>query len=314
MDSELTECAGGTCKCHTGNYFNIDFKSCVPQLGEFQKCDTDDMCLGQMTCSNFHECTCGEDKYFKNTSNVCAEKKSLNGYCDRQNECSDKKNLICLNNECSCPSETYTWDTDNHKCRFTYTIECVNDNECDESKDLKCRDYLERCNCPSNQSGKICDCRRNVQYWNGFECMNRKSFSSSCNFTTECRNELICLDNMCRCQFFEKRDGDECRRRCPEQSLFFRDKCYFFTQSTRTASQANNLCESLNVGDRSWEIAEIRGGIENEFTSYVRYNKITEAFWILDDDDGVIKNFNVDSFKTNIPASTHLRVICTDDD
>ncbi|RNA02965.1 prion-like-(Q N-rich) domain-bearing 25 [Brachionus plicatilis] len=315
LDSELTVCAGdGKCRCREGNYLSKDVKSCVRQLGEFEKCEQSEMCLGEMTCSSYHECTCGQDEYFKNTTNECVTKKSLNGYCDRHNECSDQKNLICLNNECSCPNLTYTWDTNDKKCKFTYTIECVENDECDESKGLRCTDYLQRCNCPSNQSGKICDCKKNDQYWNGLECVNRKSFSSSCTSSSECRNELICLDNMCRCQFFERRDGNECNRRCPEVAVFYGGKCYFFSEVTRAANQARGYCENLNVGSEDWELAEIRNGMQSEFTSYLRHNSITDAFWIMDDDDDRIKNFRIDSFNTDISSSTQLKVICVEDD
>ncbi|RNA04905.1 prion-like-(Q N-rich) domain-bearing 25 [Brachionus plicatilis] len=284
LDSEQTKCSSdGKCRCPEGHYFSKEARSCVKQLVEWETCEENEMCLSEMSC-NQYACSCGQDKFFRKTTNKCIEKKSLNAYCNKDDECSDKKNLLCLNKNCSCSKEKYTWNTNAKRCKLTYSMECNDHDDCDESKGLQCIDYLDRCFCPSNKSGKICDCKKNEQYWNGLKCISKKSFSNSCKMSSECRKDLVCLDSMCRCQFYEKEN-----------------------KVSKSASEADSYCKSLTVGSEDdWKLAKISPGIENEFASYVRHRNIKGDFWIKDK-NGKMKNFRINSFYNDITLKTPLK-------
>ena len=265
-----------------------------------------------MICDNKDfVCICETDKYYHQETHQCFNQKTFKQQCSKDDECLVKENLKCLNDECSCENSTYTWDSDLKSCKYTYNIICINENDCSKSSKLKCKDYTERCMCPSDKSGKICDCERNKEFWNGFNCVKKKSFGHSCQNSFECNDELVCLDNNCRCEFYQKKEGgDKCKNECYVDTLYYNGKCYCFTNETKMASDSEEYCKkSKPCSNKDFNIANIKNiNIETEFTQYLRHLGSEEAYWIKYDGD--FKNFRINKFNSDIQEHINLRIIC----
>ncbi|RNA31430.1 hypothetical protein BpHYR1_038765, partial [Brachionus plicatilis] len=104
------------------------------------------------------------------------------------------------------------------QCSSLKGLTCQND-DCNTSKNLTCTDFTNRCNCPSNETFKICDCSNSVdKYWNGSSCVDGKSYSLFCYSSFECKvkqEKLTCRDNICQCEENEKFELNECIEKCP---------------------------------------------------------------------------------------------------
>ncbi|RNA20905.1 hypothetical protein BpHYR1_000841 [Brachionus plicatilis] len=222
LDSDITNCLNNICSCPTGQYYHEGLSKCVTRLGEFEVCDND---------------------------TIMQSKKSINSMCDNDWQCSSLKGLTCQSNRCLCTLNTHTWDTTNEECRLTYsTLSCISDDDCNTSENLLCTDFTDRCNCPSNETFKICDCSNSVdKYWDGSSCVDGKSYGLFCNSSFECKvkqEKLTCRDNICQCEENEKFELNECIEKCPVGTQILNDQCLDFSTAAdeKSIGQVGSFC------------------------------------------------------------------------
>ncbi|CAF0782762.1 unnamed protein product [Adineta steineri] len=94
------------------------------------------------------------------------------------NHCYPDRYLVCRNNTCQCPINTY-WD-DKSKCVnqlfVDSTLACQYDNWCRQDMNLTC--HYGKCQCPV------------TTYWSNKTCAPQLLAGAPCNTSDQCRNDL----------------------------------------------------------------------------------------------------------------------------
>ena len=126
--------------------------------------------IGSIVVSLSNESVVGEINYDKISLAY-----RYNQSCDH---CYPDRYLVCRNNTCQCPLNTF-WD-DESKCLNQLFVDsvlaCKNDNWCRQDMNLTCQ--YGKCQCPVQA------------VWNNKTCFPRLLAGASCNTSNQCRNDL----------------------------------------------------------------------------------------------------------------------------
>ncbi|RNA31585.1 prion-like-(Q N-rich) domain-bearing 25 [Brachionus plicatilis] len=310
LDSDLTECLSSICSCPTGKYYNETNQRCQPRLGQSESCFNTTMCLEGLTCDLSHVCSCPIDQFYINSSVGCSQKKLVNSSCNSDYECSVSKGLTCQNNLCQCSPTTHTWNS--NECKKTYDQSCNSDDECNSLEHLFCIDQTNRCNCPSTQTGKICDCKKSEdKYWDGLSCKNTKSFGAACSDPYECSSskELTCLNEVCRCDLDKtyKTSSQKCEPSptCSFNAIYYDGVCYHFSIENQLADDVqskgcNQLKNNNGQGTNSgWTQAVVHNsGVRDFFKNHLASISSKHVYWLDKRDKMDDNNDNDDIWKS----------------
>ena len=104
--------------------------------------------------------------------------------------CSPDRYLICKNNRCQCPSNTY-WNEKNQCINQQYVnsiLTCKENNWCREDLNLKC--LCQKCQCPWKT------------FWNNQTCFPQFLQGQTCSNSDQCRHDLqlVCSRTNKTCQ------------------------------------------------------------------------------------------------------------------
>jgi hypothetical protein len=222
----LLKCYKGICGCDSvWEYYNTNFKQCLPKINESQPCSSSEQCLGNMECNVNQTCSCDSYHYFETFNYTCIEQVLDGKPCIKNITCREDLGFLCsTGGECTCDTRIQFWNSSSSSCEDYYTygdIGCLSDSDCDPSQSLVCNKWLMSysCNCPNTSYVSMCDCPRtfgNESYWNSTLCVPAGGVGSPCNKDYECQTitqGLACLNKTCS-------------KICEGNWSYFEEKCY----------------------------------------------------------------------------------------
>jgi hypothetical protein len=210
-DTQSLFCRNGFCNCDSiWEYYDTNTRQCQLYLNESEACDTTKRCLGELHCLN-GECSCDSFYYFEKHNFTCIAQVSVNESCLEDIQCKFDLGLSCQSNKCICDAYEQVWFNDTTGCVYYFnysSVGCTRDSDCQPEKSLICNlnPSSNQCNCPLTSINAMCDCERvngNELFWNGTSCVPAKTEFSTCSYSHECLNPMICnsTSNTCLCPF-----------------------------------------------------------------------------------------------------------------
>ncbi|CAF0938100.1 unnamed protein product [Brachionus calyciflorus] len=214
-------CINNFCSCMPLMYWSTskcEFKKSINQScsGLNPACQN----YARLSCTSNNICECDTTEYW--VQNKCQKPVGINQYCNLTTyRC--KANLECQetienNSICQCPSGSY-WTGSTCSPIKTYNQSCDAWNiPCDYTKNFKCLQDGSGTSCLTSYSGFRCTCIsteylsagscgnvtdlkcvcEKTKFWNGSQCVDKKTFGITCNNQCQCISSLICYVT-CNC-------------------------------------------------------------------------------------------------------------------
>ncbi|CAF0756059.1 unnamed protein product [Brachionus calyciflorus] len=341
---ENLKCVSGKCDCEqsTHSWSSVDSK-CMPtyengactidsdcNTSEDLICKTGTSCNCPKTVGN-NKCDCirisGNEKYWNNTK--CVPALTYQDTCTHTYMCKTlAENLQCISGKCDCDSSSFSWSSNESKCKLTYNKgTCNSDSDCNSNENLICNSGNNKCTCIKIVGDE--------KYWNNTYCVPAISYGS-----VTCTNDIMCktltehtycdlATGKCDCPSPGGLLSSGTCRQCLSDEFFFADLCYHITPNRYGLTPAENQCNSrsssklavLNTADK---INFIKGKIISSESYWISGSKVGGVYnWGPTDSSMLVDlslcslsgtqsclSFTGTCFNTDTPCNQNNYVIC----